>query len=414
MNYYIRMVPADLREAKSAGTIHHTRGDMHYLIYAGMMVLALGLLTSMSLMGLVHILLAVPAIYFIKKTNFKEMPKSAWALLALSLMLMLSVIVNIEIMQEGFKPIFKVKYFLFGFLMIAPLSWYFKNHFNEKKISYLLYIFCAASLIAGIAGTIGRLTGFNPVSMHKVNLDRNAGLFGMVLNYAHNLTFFQIIALGLLLSAKEIEKFINKKFLYFVFIANLFFLYTTLTRGAILAFLTAIPFYFFRNHKKYFLGALILVAIGGTAVYQISGKTFERAGSDVERVSQWKAAWAAFLERPFTGYGYLNFEKHSHEIKVRNNIEQPNYTGHAHNSELEILATTGIFGFIAYIAWIAFWFLEMYRRQDIVAKVGLPYIIAFLVSGLTQSTIGLGVNLFFIMAVYSVTQINSKIIKEGI
>lgn len=375
------------------------------------MVLSLGLLTSMSLMGLVHILIAVPSITFIKKTNFSKMPKSAWALLGLCVVLILSVLINLSIMKEGYRPIFKVKYFLFGFLMIAPMSWYFKNYFNEKKLSYLIYVFCAASMIAGIAGTIGRLTGFNPVSFNHVNLDRNAGLFGHVLNYSHNLAFFQIIALGLILYKKDIEKMINVKILYVVFIFNIFFLYTTLTRGAILAFCLGVPFYFFKNYKKYFLMAMILIPLIGFAVNSMSSKSLHR--SDDERFSQWKAAWAGFKERPFTGYGYLNFEKHSEEIKIRNNIERVDFNSHAHNNELEILATTGIVGFLVYMAWIALWFMEMYKRQDIIAKIALPFIVVFLVGGLTQSTIGLGVNLFFIMAAYSVSQINFKVIKEG-
>ncbi|MGZ3808368.1 MAG: O-antigen ligase family protein, partial [Bacteriovorax sp.] len=362
---------------------------MNLMIYASMMVLALGLLTSMSLLGLVHILISVPSLYFIKKTNFKEMPKSSWALLGLCLAIVISVIANKSIMHDGLKPIFKVKYFVFGFLMIAPMSWYFKNYFNEKKISYLLYVFCTASLVAGIAGTIGRLTGFNPVSMKAVNLDRNAGLFGMVLNYAHNLAFFQIIALGLILSIKEVEKFINKRFLYFVFLFNIYALYTTLTRGAMLAFLAAVPFYFFRNNKKYFLMAMTLIALGGFTAYKMAGKNLQRSGSDSERVSQWKAAWAGFKERPLLGYGYLNFEHHSKEIKIRNNIERQDFNGHAHNSELEILACTGIVGFLFYAAWISIWFMEMYKRNDLIAKIGLPFIIAFLVGGFTQSTIGL-------------------------
>jgi O-antigen ligase len=386
---------------------------MHFLIYSALIVLSLGLITSMSLLGLVHILIAVPSITFIKQTNFKEMPKSAWALLGLSLVLILSVLVNISIMKEGYKPIFKVKYFLFGFLMIAPISWYFKNYFNEKKLSYLIYVFCAASMIAGIAGTIGRLTGFNPVSFNQVHLDRNAGLFGHVLNYSHNLAFLQIILLGLIICKKDLSKILNEKVLYIVFTLNIFFLYTTLTRGAILALLAGVPFYFFRNHKKYFLVTLLLIAVGTFGAYKISGDKLKRDGSDSERVSQWKAAWAGFLERPFTGYGYLNFEKHSEEIKIRNKIERQDFTGHAHNNELEILATSGIVGFLFYVAWITLWFMEMYKRQDILAKIGLPFIIVFLVGGLTQSTIGLGVNLFFIMAAYSVSQINFKIIKEG-
>jgi O-antigen ligase len=386
---------------------------MHLLIYGSLFVLALSLLTSMTLLGLVHILILVPSIYFINKTNFKAFPKSTWALLGLCSAIILSVIVNFSIMHEGLKPIMKVKYFLFGFLMIAPFSWYFKNYFNEKKIKILFNMFCVASVVAGIAGTIGRYTGFNPVSMKAVNWDRNAGLFGHVLNYAHNLAFFQIILLGVILNSKEISRFINKKFLYFVFVFNCYALYTTLTRGAMLAFLAAIPFYFFRNNKKIFISTMVLIALGGFTAYKISGKNLLRSDSDIERVSQWKAAWAGFKERPVFGYGYLNFEQHSKEIKIRNNIEKQDFTGHAHNSELEILASTGLVGFIFYILWVFNWFMEMYKRDDIISKIGLPFIVAFLVGGLTQSTISLGVNLFFILSFYSISQINFTIIKKG-
>ncbi len=367
----------------------------------------------MSLMGLVHIFFFIPILLFISKTNFKEMPKSFWALLGFSLAIIFSVIFNFDIMIEGYKPILKVKYFLFGLLMIAPLSWYAKQYLTPMKISLLLYVFCFSTLLAGVAGTIGRLTGFNPISWKAVNLDRNAGLFGMVLNYAHNLAFFQIIALGLILNSKKIKEYINDKFLKIVFALNLYFLYTTLTRGAILALLIAAPFYFFKSHKKYFAIGALSILIGGVAVYKISGEKLQRAGSDIERMSQWKAAWAGFKERPVFGYGYLNFEKHSVEIKKRHNIEAQNYGGHAHNNELEVLAVTGIVGFIFYFLWIIFWFLELYRREDILAVLGLPFIVAFLVGGITQSTIGLGVNLFFIMSAYSLTQLNSKILREN-
>lgn len=384
---------------------------MSTIIYAALMVLAIGLTTSMSLLALVHILIAVPCFYFINKTNFKEMPKSSWGLLGLSVAIIISILFNASIMVNGLVPIFKVKYFLFGFFMIAPLSWYFKYHFEVKKIKYLLYFFCIASLVAGVAGTIGMMTGFNPVSMKIVNVHRNAGLFGMLLNYAHNLAFLQIIVFGLMLSAKEVEKFINKKFLYAVFIFNLFALYTTYSRGAILALLVAIPFYFIRS-KKFFVLAMGFILLGGLIVFKINENDFSRGASDVVRKNMWKGAIAAFMERPILGYGYLNFEPHSKDIKIRNHIDNGMITGHAHNGHLEILATTGVVGAFFYLAWVLCWFVEMYKRNDLIGRIGIAFIITYIVGGLTQSTIGLGINLFFILGGYSISQINPKIIKS--
>ena len=299
-----------------------------------------------------------------------------------------------------------MKYFLFGFISIAPLAWWVKNHLTKKKVSYLLYAFCIATTIATIAGIVGMNTGYNYISMRTVNFDRNAGLSGMVLNYAHNLAFFQIIILGLIIFKNKTKEYINSNFLLFIFLINLVGIYMSYTRGAMLALIIGAPFYFFKKNKMRF----VLIGIGlisiATAVYFFTGKSILRPNSDRERISQWQAASMAFKERPILGYGYLNFENYSVDIKKRYNLGQLQFGGHAHNNFLEMLASTGILGFFCYLGWLLAWFIQMYKRDDLVAKISLPFIVTFAVSGLTQSTISLGVNLFFVMAVYSIGQIN--------
>jgi O-antigen ligase len=379
-----------------------------YMIYGALMVLALGLVTSTTILALFHILMIVPIIYFLPKADYKHFPKSTWALIAMVVAMILSTVMNQDIAINGYKPIGKMKYFLFGFLTIAPFAYYFKNFCNEKKIGYLFYVFCVATTVAGIAGIVGMNTGYNYISMRTVNLDRNAGLSGMVLNYAHNLAYFQIIILGLIIYRKEIGKIINTRFLYFVFVMNSIALYLSYTRGAILALVVGIPFFIFKNNKfKFLIIALITILITAGA-YFISGNNILRPGSDNERISQWQAAIKAFEERPVFGYGYLNFEQYSVPIKKRYNLGQLQFGGHAHNNFLEMLASTGIIGFICYVGWLGLWFIEIYKRNDVVAKITLPFIVVFIVGGLTQSTISLGVNLFFIMAIYAISQAAHK------
>ena len=332
-------------------------------------------------------------------------------LLALLLIIILSVVLNQDIAVNGFKPAFKTKYFLFGFLMIAPLSWYFQNHLTDKKISYLLYAFCIATTIASVTGMIAMVTEYNFILMRRAYPYRNSGLFGMLMNYAHNMVFFEIIVLGLVIYRKKIEKYINLNFLYFVFIVNLLGFYATFTRGAWLGFLAAVPFYFFKKSTKTFLKISVLLCFLGAGLYVLAGKSIVRPESDSQRISHWKAAVKAFQERPILGYGYLNFETHSGELKKRYGINDQAFTGHAHNNFFEILATTGTVGIITYILWLSFWFMEMKKRDDIVGDIGLPFIMAFIVGGLTQSTISLGINLFFIMAVYALTQTKRDLVR---
>lgn len=383
----------------------NTEKTLSSMIYFSLMILAIGVVTSTTLLALNHILILIPAIYFINKTNYRKLSKSAWLLLALTIIIILSVVFNQDIAVKGYKPILKAKYFLFGFFSIAPLMWYFKNYYKTKNISFLLYGMCIATTIATIAGLIGMRTGYNPLLMKEVNLIRNAGLFGMLMNYAHNISFFLIITAGLLIYKAEAKKYININFLIFIFVINLFGLYMTFTRGAWLGFLAAIPFFFFKKNKKWFIGSIVTIFLVGLFAYFIAGDSMYRKDYDTTRLGQWQAAIAAFKERPVLGYGYLNFEEHSAVIKKRYNLLVSDFNGHAHNNFFEMLASTGLLGFVCFTLWLGAWFKEMLDRDDIVSKIGLPYIIAFVVGGLTQSTISLGINLFFVIGVYALTQI---------
>ena len=179
---------------------------MDIMIYGSLIILAAGLLTSMSLLALSHILLIIPIFYFIPKTNFKGWSKSTWALVVMTFAIIFSVLLNQDIAVNGYKPLSKSKYFFFAFLAIAPFSHFFKNFFEEKKIKVLLRLFLVASVVAGFFGILGKITGYNFLSFKHVNTDRNAGLFGMVLNYAHNLAYFQILLFYISLAEKYIQK----------------------------------------------------------------------------------------------------------------------------------------------------------------------------------------------------------------
>lgn len=382
--------------------------SLSYMIYGALMVLALGLVTSTTLLSLSHILIFVPLFYFLSKADYKSFPKSAWALLAMTIVIILSVVLNQDIAVKGYKPLSKAKYFIVGFASIAPFFWYFKNHMTEKKVSWLLYAFCVATTVATISGLVAQVIGVNPITMRAPDIARNSGLFGMVMNYAHNLSYFLVIILGLLIYRDEAKKYINIKFLVAVFLINLVGFYFSYTRGAWLGFAIGAPFFFFKNNKKKFflIGAALIIV--GIASYFIAGNSMHRADNDQTRIIQWKAATYAFMERPVLGYGYLNFENKVIDIKKRYNLGSLNFAGHAHNNFFEMLGSTGALGFMAFVLWIAFWFKENFYRNDIGAKIGLPLIVVFVVGGLTQSTISLGINLFFIMACYSVLTAMSK------
>src|SRR5690606_16744874 len=223
--------------------------------------------SSISILAMAHIFISIPCLYFAMITDWKKMPKSAWGLLAFTLVLILSVFINIEIMEHGWKPALKAKYFVFGFLSISPFFYFIKNKltYNRKKV--LVCLILASSLVALIAGTIGKSTGFNPVTMRAVSTDRNAGLMGMVLNYAHNLSYFMtIFAVVLIAFWKDISR--KERVIFCAILAlNIFALYTTYTRGAILAFVGGIAGYYLKDIKKLIITIVTLGLIGGVAYF---------------------------------------------------------------------------------------------------------------------------------------------------
>lgn len=334
------------------------------------------------------------------------MPKSSWGLLAFVVAIILSVLTNLEIMKNGWKPILKTKYFMYGFLSIVPFCYYLKVKNTENRQKKLIIMMLTASLVALIGGTIGKNTGFNPILMKDVNMDRNAGLMGMVLNYAHNLSYFlTLFAVTLIALWKDVSK--KNKIIYCLILGlNIFALYTTYTRGAILAFIAGVLGYFLKDFKK-FMGVFVVLLILGVAGYFTNYKKFQREGSNIERLSMWRAAVSAYQEKPILGWGYLNFEQHSLDIKHRYGYDAPEFGGHAHNSILEVMAATGTVGLVSFLLWVCLWSVELFKRDDVWSKVELAALCAFFVGGLTQSTIGLGINLFFIMCVYAISAANT-------
>ena len=150
------------------------------------------------------------------------------------------------------------------------------------------------------------------------------------------------------------------------------------------------------------MSILIGFLIVGTLSYFIAGNKVSRPGSGDERISQWKAAIYAAKERPFFGYGYLNFELYTAIIKERYQVDHAYFRGHAHNNFFEMIGSTGIIGFLTFCLWLGFWIYEEWQKKTMLSNLALGLIIVFVVGGLTQSTISLGINLFFIMGVYPI------------
>lgn len=381
--------------------------------YIAVWFLVIGLYMSTSLLAGFHIFLLIPIFYFWNEQYACRWTKSQVFFWIFSIACLLSVAVNQDIESRGFSPMTKVKYYIIALLAIFPLEHMFNRYLDEAQKKKLFRAFLFFATLAGVSGLIGLYTGFNPLAFRKAcHETRNCGMAGMYMNYAHGLNYFMTIMFALLIYKNRVQKFISNNWLYGIFAFNLFAFYATLTRGAWLGFLAAIPFAFIKIKKRLVIGGILAVVVIGTFSFFFIPKVQEtfmnRQTSNDERIGSWRAAIKAFEERPLLGYGLLNFEPHSSELKIKYNLNNAYFKGHAHNIFLEFLATTGIIGFGSFVLWLIFWFCEMYQRNDIIALVAMPVIISFSVAGLTQSTFVLADNTFFMTAFYAFTQIKFK------
>jgi O-antigen ligase len=383
---------------------------LNKLVYTALWIWVMAQFMSTSLLAGFHIFIIIPILFSLKEFSFKKMSRSQLVFFFFSIACLISVAVNQDIESRGFSPMTKVKYYLIAVLAVIPTQVAFDKFIDVEKRKKLFKAFLFFATLAGIAGLIALWSGVNPLTFKKAcHLERNCGMAGMYMNYAHSLGYFMSAMLALLVFREEVKKYIDLKWIYLVFAFNLFAFYMTFTRGAWLGFLAAIPFAFIKKNKKLVLGGLLgMIIVGAMSFFfipKVHDTFMNRQTSNDERVGSWRAAIKAFEERPVFGFGLLNFEPHSSELKVKYNLNNAYFKGHAHNIFLEFLATTGAVGFLLFISWLIFWFYEMYKRSDLVGAVMLPVIISFAVSGLTQSTFVLADNTFFITVFYLLSQI---------
>lgn len=387
--------------------------QLNILVYISLWCWVIGQFMSTTLLAGFHIFIILPIVFSLRNFKFKKLSKSQIWFLLFSITAITSVVVNQDIESRGFSPMTKVKYYLIAVLGILPLQKAFDEYIDSEKRKKLFKAFLVFASLAGVAGLIALWFGTNPLSFKKAcHIERNCGMAGMYMNYAHSLNYFMSLMFALIVYRNDVKKFIDEKWIYLAFAFNLFAFYMTFTRGAWLGFLVAIPFAFIKKKRSLVLsgvaGVLIVGALSFFFIPKVHDTFMSRQTSNDERVGSWRAAIKAFEERPILGFGLLNFEPHSSELKIKYNLNNAYFKGHAHNIFLEFLATTGFVGFGLFLLWIVFWFKEMLSRNDILSNVAIPVIIAFIVGGLTQSTFVLADNTFFITAFYMITQIKWK------
>ncbi len=144
-------------------------------------------------------------------------------------------------------------------------------------------------------------------------------------------------------------------------------------------------------------GLVFAAAISGVGylVWMLSPVLQERfhqsRGNWFERQSMWRTAWEMFLERPIAGVGFGRTGELSPHFVEKWLKLRPDFTSHAHNNLLDMMASTGLLGTLAFALWFGFlfWaalraFLRAPEKERWLPAACLLGFTAFHINGITQ------------------------------
>lgn len=112
------------------------------------------------------------------------------------------------------------------------------------------------------------------------------------------------------------------------------------------------------------------------------------ASNGSRRLVEWKKAWLTFRDYPLLGAGWGAFGVHSVELQelpqFARVIESVLFT-HCHNSVLNLMAETGLFGTLAAVLGVIWVFLGLWRRwRDPIALVATAMVLVSLLHSLVE------------------------------
>ena len=189
----------------------------------------------------------------------------------------------------------------------------------------------------------------------------------------------------------------GKIFAIFFLLFNLSTLFLTATRGAFVGFGAGIIFgliYFtfskqFKKRGRILSLILLLIIIGGSLFiyFNKNEEWMKKAPRVVRRLTSislegnksrlisWQIGLQGFKERPLFGYGWENynivFNKHYNPYYLQEGM-QATWFDRSHNQVIDLLALTGIFGILSYLAIFGIVFWLLFKKIKILDKEVAP------------------------------------------
>ena len=306
---------------------------------------------------------------------------------------LLSLIINGH-SEDIFPYFFKFRWILFFYF----LSLFFR--LSEKAL-YVFFVGLVLGLaISSVNSILQFITNwdivrqisipYNAISSSVGHVTRVTSFFNLPTTYGYSLSMILIIPLAYLFHKKSIKKALP---MILVFLSGLASLVLTYTRGAWIGFLCAFFYFIWLANKKVIILLTPLLLILGVLLYAFQPGFQERTNSllnlkyksNNQRIELWIANWHIFKDHPLFGVGL-----HKNDKLVENYHKslghKHNVVSHAHNTYLQLLAGTGLFGFISLMVFFIFIIKQILKNlrshfhHNIITRIAfLSILLSFLV-----------------------------------
>ena len=109
--------------------------------YISLVLWAISLFSSITLIGFTHIVMLPPVGYFIYRSYIDgnlQFSASAQVLMLICLVAVVSIAFNVSEIHRPLKSMTRIKYYVMGFAIIPALNYSFQSFLNRKRIRILI------------------------------------------------------------------------------------------------------------------------------------------------------------------------------------------------------------------------------------------------------------------------------------
>jgi len=336
---------------------------------------------------IVETMFIIWVIYLFKNKEKIHLSTLAKAILIYGIILIISALLGVNFSwsifsgNERMEGVFGIWHFILFFLILVTT---FSREELENLLKTQIYIGLFYSLVAVLS-----YAGVGPINPQMTS-NRLAGFTGNPSFFAAYALFNAFFALYFYFEEYRLnKKLLNWWFLIFGTFSLLMFL--TGCRGVVIGYglamlIIGLAIIFKKDKeilklKKLFISLFAFGLIFLLLVFSFRNTSFVKNNFALERLTSIslkdptavsrlysaQTAFKAFLEKPWFGWGPENYQPAYIKYFNPNVIKYlPSdfFFDRAHNKPMEVLATTGIFGFTSYLAIFACAFLILYKKQQ--------------------------------------------------